>query len=500
MDQITFDQIPYDIREPGTFLEIRPNYRNVGLLPYPVRSIVIGQKLATGTLVEGVEQEIVNPDDAIAFFGKGSIGAEQVKAFRRTNGTTPLYIIALEDAGGAVKAAGTFTFLGSLSLATVLRFKVAGKQVRITVDATDEIADMATSLAAAIMAETSLTVTAASALGVVTVTCRHGGEVGNDIDLRVDTKAQPIPDGLIVTVVDMANGSGNPDIDDAFDALSSSWYTQFQQPWNDVTNMAKFATEMRERFTAMAKLDAHGFVAKRGTYGELGTFGELTNEPFITAMGLKKSPTSSWVISAAVCGLATFHLTNDPARQLRSLVIEGVDAPDPTDQFTETEQDLLLRKGISTFDRLTDGKVIISRLITTYKVSNLGISDEVWMDIMVPATMSRIRYDWSAYIGLLYPRSKLLDDEDQAAFVGRGDEGKKGLVGNAIVTPRRMHGSWAARCSLYADKAWIENIRKTLDESYFIRDGDHKNRLNASQQVIIVGNLMVFAGALEFQA
>ena len=498
MDQITFDEIPYDRLEPGTFIEVRPNYRNMGLLPYPVRSILLCQKLATGTLAEGVEQEIVNPDDAIAYCGLGSIGAEQVKAFRRTNNTTPLYIMALKDAVGAVDASGTFTFVGSLALATVLRFKVAGQQVRITVEPTDDVADMATSLAAAIMAETSLIVTAAAALGVVTVTCKHGGEVGNDVDLRVDTKAQPVPDGLTITVVDMSNGSGNPDIDDAFDALSSSWYTQFQHPWNDATNMAKFATEMRTRFTAMTKLDAHGFVAKRGTYGELGTFGELTNEPFISAMGLKKSPTSSWVMSAAVCGLATFHLTNDPSRQLRSLVIEGVEAPDPIDRFTETEQDLLLRKGMSTFDHLPDGKTTISRLITTYKVSTLNIVDRAWLDIMTPATMSRIRYDWAGYIGLLYPRSKLLDDEDQAAFVGRGDD-DGGLVGNAIVTPRRMHGSWAARCRLYADNAWIEDIDRTLKESFFVRNADDKNRLDASQQVLIVGNLMVFAAALEFQ-
>ncbi|PCI04654.1 MAG: phage tail protein [Hyphomicrobiales bacterium] len=496
---MTFDQIPYDRLEPGTFTEIRPNYRNIGLLPYPVRSNIIGQKLAAGTLVEGVEQEIVNPDDAIALFGVGSIGAEQVRAFRKTNKTTPLYVVALGDADGAVKATGTFTFVGSLALATVLRFKVAGQQVRITVEPTDVVADMATNLAAAIMAETSLVVTAGAALGVVTVTCKHGGEVGNDIDLRVYTKDQPIPDGLTIAVADMADGAGNPDVDDAFDALSSSWYTQFQMPWNDSTNMAKFAAEMRARFTALAKLDAHGFVAKRGTYGELGTFGELTNEPFISAMGLKNSPTSSWVLSAAVCGLATFHLTNDPARQLRSLVVEGVEAPEAVDQFTETEQDLLLRKGIATFDRLPDDKLTISRLITTYKTSNLGIPDRAWMDIMVPATLSRIRYDWSAYVGLLYPRSKLLDDEDQAAFVDRGDD-DDGLVGNAVVTPRRMHGSWAARCALYAKKTWVEKIEKTLKESYFVRGDDGKNRLNASQQLIIVGNLMVLAGALEFQA
>jgi len=497
MDPFSFDEIPYDWQEPGTFLEVRPNYRNVGVLPYPVKALIIGQKLATGTLATGVVQEIVRADDAIALCGVGSIGAEQVAAFRKNDKTTPLFLLALPDAAGAVKATGTFTFVGALALSTVLRFKVAGKPVRATIEAADDVTAMASKLAAAINAETSLTVTAASALGVVTVTARHGGEVGNEIDIRVNELAQPVPDGLTITVAAMSGGSGNPDLTTALDAIATSWFTQITMPWNDATNMALFASDLRDRYRAMSKLDAHGFVAKRGTYGELGVFGELTNEPYLTAMGLNKSPTSSWVLSASVCGLAAFHLTNDPARQLRSLMIAGVDAPDEQDQFLESEQNLLLNKGISTFDHLSDGTTIISRLITTYKKSNLNIKDRAWLDIMVPATMSRIRYDWAAYISLLYPRAKLLDDEDQGALVGRaaGDD----EIGNSIVTPRRMHGSWAARCRLYADKAWIENISKTLKESSFSRSVDDKNRLEASQQVVIVGNLMVFAAALEFQ-
>lgn len=495
---LDFDEIPYDWLEPGTYLEVKPNYRNTGLLPYPVRNLIAGQKLATGTLAPGQIVEIVRPEQAIALFGQGSIGAEQVVAFRKVNKTQPLFVTALADAGGAVKATGTLTFVGAVSAAVVLRFKIAGQQVRFTAAAADEVADMATKLAAAINAETSLTVTATAALGVVTVTARHGGEVGNDIDLRVDLAAQPLPAGLTVTVAAMSGGTGNPVFQDVLDVVENDWYTAIQHPWSDATNMAAFSDDLARRYQAMSKLDAHGFVGKRGTFGQLGTFGELTNSPFLTCVGLNRSPTSSWVLSAAAMGLASFHLTNDPARQLRSLAVVGVDSPDPVDQFTETEQDLLLRKGISTFDHLPDGTVTVSRMVTTYKVSNLGIADRAWLDIMVPATMSRIRYDWAAYVSLLYPRAKLVDDEEGAAFVGRTDESDED-PGNSVVTPRRMHGSWAARCRLYGDRAWIEDVTRTVKESVFARSADDKNRLESRQQVRIVGNLMTLAGSLEFQ-
>jgi phage tail sheath gpL-like len=492
-----FNEIPYDWLEPAVFLEIRPNYASMGVLPYPTKVLIAGQKLATGTLVPGQIVEVTRAEEAIALFGLGSIGAEMVAAFRYANKTTPLFVTAASDAAGAVKATGTLTFAGAVPSATVLRFKIGGQSIRITAKPTDTATTLATALAAAINADTDNVVTAAAALGVVTCTARNGGEVGNGIDLRVDVTAQPVPNGLTVTVVAMSGGAGNPDLQAVLDVLANTWFTDVVHPWADATNMAICAEWLRIRYVATAKLDVHGFVAIRGTYGQLGTFGMLTNSPYLTAMGLKNSPTSPWKLAAAVAGIATFQLTNDPARQLRSLVVPGVEAPLPADQFTEEEQNLLLNKGISTFDHLSDGATVISRLITTYKTSSLGVLDRAWLDIMTPKTLSRIRYDWSAYVTLQYPRSKLVDDESEAAFASRFDNDED--PGSAVVTPRRVHASWGARCKLYGEKVWIEDVTRTVKESVFQRSTDDKNRLESRQEVRIVGNLMVLAGSLEFQ-
>lgn len=492
-----FDEIPFDWLEPGTFLEVKPNYRSLGILPYPAKNLIIGQKLASGTLTPGAIVEIVKPEQAIALFGQGSIGAEQVAAFREVNKTQPLFVMAMADAGGAVAATGTITFAGAISQAMVLYFRIGAKQVRFTAIANATMTQLATALAAAINADTSLTVTAASALGVVTVTSRHGGEVGNEIDLRVDTKAQTLPSGLTATIVAMSGGAGNPVLQTALDAVGDIWFTAVQFPWADATNMAAAAAWAAGRYTALGKKDVQMFTAKRGTFGQLGTFGDLTNSPFMTATGMDKSPTSAWVISAMLMGLCSFHLANDPARQLRSLVLPRVMAPDPADQFIDVERDLLIRKGISTFNCLDDGTVTVSRVVTTYKQSSLAVADRAWMDIMVPATMSRIRYDWAGYVSLLYPRSKLIDDESDAAFVGRAEEDED--PGNAVVTPRRMHASWGARSKLYGDRAWIEDVDATVKASVFQRNDSDRNRLDSRQQVRIVGNLMVLAGSLEFQ-
>lgn len=497
MEPFIFDEIPYDWVEPGVFLEIKPNYRTLGILDYPVKNLIVGQKLATGTLAPGTLVEIVRPEQAIALFGLGSIGAEQVAAFRKANRTQRLFVTALADDAGGVQATGTITFAGAISAAMVLRFKIAGKQIRFNAAAAATMTQLATACAAAINADTSLPVTAGSALGVVTVTSRHKGEVGNDIDLRVDTRAQPLPAGLTAAIVAMANGAGNPNLQTALDTVGDTWVTALQHPWNDATNMGIAAAWAADRFKAMGKKDVHVFCGKRGSFAALGTWGDLSNSPFLTDFGLDKSPTSSWIMSASLMGLCSFHLANDPARQIRSLVLPGVEAPDAADQFIDTERDLLLRKGVSTATCLDDGAVVISRVVTTYKVSTLNIADDAWMDIMVPATTSRIRYDWSAYVSLLYPRSKLVDDDAGASLVSRADNDED--PGNAVVTPRRAHASWAARCRLYADRAWIEDVERTIKESVFQRSPDDKNRLESRQQIRIVGNLMVLAGSLEFQ-
>lgn len=497
-----FDEIPYDWRHPDTLIEVKPNYQNAGLFDWPERALIAGQKLATGSLSVGDFVEVTRATDGIVLFGRGSVGAKMVEAYRKANKTTPLFVTALADAEDAVKATGTFTFTGTVSSSVVLRFKVGGRQVRITATATDTVTTLATKLAAAINADLDVEVVATSALGVVTCTARHGGEVGNEIDLRVDTSAQPVPAGLTVAVAAMTGGTGNPDIEDVLDAIANSWYTSIVSPWADATNVGLFATWLSDRYTAMAKRDAHGFVFKRGTYGELSTFGQLTNCPFLTVGGQKGMAEPAYVFAASVMGVWNFHRTNDPARQLRSLVVPGVTAPAEVDQFEGTEKNLLLYRGVSTFEALEDGTVTIARLITTYRKNTLNADDDAWLDIMVPATMSRIRYDWRNYVAVMYPRAKLVDDDTMAAFVSTatGDLGDDETVAtSAVVSPGRMKASWAARCQLYGKRVWLMDVAKTVKQSVFAISDSDKNRLESRQQVKIVGNLMVLAGSLEFQ-
>lgn len=484
---INFSEIPYDWRPRGTYAEVRPKYSRRGLVPFPAKALLAVQKLASGSAVAGQRYEITRPEDATALFGAGSIGQQMVRAFKKANRTNQVFAIALTDEGAGAKATGTITLSGTGS--GTVPIYINGRRVRYASTGTITPTQHGTAAIAAINADADMPVVATAALGVVTLTAKHAGECGNAIDVRMaKTPEDRLPGTVAAVVVPMSGGTGNPEVQDVLDTIVNDWFTDFAMPWDDAANLQALATALAAKYVAMGKKDCHAYVGHRGTYGQLGTKGAITNSQYISPIGAKAAYESPWEWAATVCGLATFHLTNDPARQLGSLVLPGLTAPDDVDCFEETERDLLLRQGISTWTRLVDGSVVLERLITAYKVTSLNVVDDAWLDIMVPKTMTRIRYDWSAYVSMLYPRHKLAADDSPAANNN-----------DAVVTPKRMHGSWAARCKIYERQAWIEDASRTISESVFERDASIKTRLNAQQPVLIIGNLMQLAAVLEFE-
>ena len=485
---INFDQIPYDWRVPGTYVEGRPVYDRMGLVSFPAVAYLYVQKLATGSAETARAYEITRPEQGTALFGAGSVGQQMVRAWKKANKTNRVFAIALPDDAAGVKEVRTYTFSGAG--AGSVPIYIQGRRVRYKSTSTMTPTQHAAAAALAINADPDMSMVATAALAVLTLTAKHAGEVGKHIDVRFRKTAEDVlPGTLAIAAAVTTPGSGNPDVQDILDALANTWMTDVVLAWDDAANLELVTEDFAERYKAMGKKDGHLYVAHRGTYGELGTKGALTNSLNLSPIGAKRAYQAPWEWAAALGGLCTFQLTNDPARQLRSLVLTGIDAPDEEDCFTETERDLLLRQGISTWTRLEDGSVVIERVITAYKVSNLSVPDTAWLDIMVPKTLTRIRYDWANYVSLMYPRHKLAPDDSPAANNN-----------DIVVTPKRMAGTWAARCKLYEQMAWIVEIGRTLELSRFELDASDKNRMNAKQRINIIGNLMVLAAALEFEA
>lgn len=490
MATITFAEIPSNWRLPGTYLEIKPNYSNAGLAEFPTRVLLVGQKLAAGTAAVDRTYRITRPSDAIGLFGQGSVGAHMAEAYLRANTTTELHALALADDAGGTQATHTVTITGTPTVAGVAALYVAGRRVTAPVTTASTVTTVAAALVAAITADADMPVTAGNSAGVITLTARHKGEVGNEINVRMNLRTDDAtPAGLSFAIAAGTAGATNPALSSAISVVASEWFTDIVVPWTDTTNLAALTAELARRYNAMARLDMHGWCGFRGTFSGLSSKGGALNSPHLTAIGANAAPQPGYVWAAALAGVATFHLANDPARQLRSLVLPGILPPAQANRFIDSERDLLLRDGISTFTVTYDGSVVLERVITTYQATTLGAPDTAFLDVMTPKTLTRIRWDWGVHMALNWPRAKLAGDGDLAAEYAAD-----------VATPRRLHASWAARCKLYARQGWIENVEATVRESVFQINESDRNRVDAIQKIQQIGNLMVLAGALEFQA
>src|SRR3546814_19859612 len=87
-------------------------------------------------------------------------------------------------------------------------------------------AAVATAIVAAITAAADLPVAAVALLGVVTLTAKHKGVAGNDIDVRLNFyQGEQLPAGVAVAIVAMSGGTGNPDVAAVFTAIGDAPYT-----------------------------------------------------------------------------------------------------------------------------------------------------------------------------------------------------------------------------------------------------------------------------------
>jgi len=487
---VAFDQIPYAWRRKGAYAEVKPRYDRKGLTDWPAKVIVIGQMLATGTGVALTKYPITRADQAPALFGAGSQLAQMVAAFKVANRFTEVWAIGVADAAGTA-AVRTITLTGAPTASGTLSLWIQNRRIAVGVAATDTVTTIATAVAAAITADGTQSFTAAAVAGVVTLTAKHKGTCGSAIDIRLNRYPdETTPPGIAVAFAETTAGATDPSIAPVLAALTNDWFTDWVMPWTDAANMAALEAELIRRYGAMAKLDAHAYATITGSYATGTTWSSIRNSPWMSTFLFNRPLDAPWEIAASLAGVAAYHLTNDPARQLGSLVLPGIAAPDPVDRFTLDEQNLMLNKGLSTWDALDDGTVVINRVVTTYVKTTLGITDDAWLDIMVPKTASRIRYDWNAYVQLMYPRHKLVDDGSPTL----DDPDNSGVV----VTPRTMMATWVGRCARYAGAGWIEDVEYTKANSFFERNANDRDRLDGRQAFRIVGNLIVLAGSLEF--
>ena len=106
---------------------------------------------------------------------------------------------------------------------------------------------VAANLVEAINGMTSLPVTATSAVGVVTLTCKWLGVTGNDIQVMPNylgaQNDEFMPTGMNVTIGAMAPADGIPSFSTPISNLGDDVYYYVGMPYTDTTSLTAWDTE-----------------------------------------------------------------------------------------------------------------------------------------------------------------------------------------------------------------------------------------------------------------
>lgn len=485
---INFATIPASIRTAGQYIEFDSSRAVQGLPAVSNRVLLFGLKLAAGSAAPLTIQPIYDPGQGVTLFGRGSMLARMIAAYRKADPWSEIHAIAMNEDAAGTAASGTITVNTAATAAGVIPLMVAGVPVPVTVAAGDSAAAIAGKIEAAIDAMLDLPVTASLAGAVVTLTARHKGTSGNEVDIRHShNPGEALPAGVTLTIVAMASGATDPDIDSVWPVIGDNPYRALVLGITTAAVLGKAKTELDSRWGAARMLETIGYGAKSGTQGTLAAFGAALNSELLTVLGTGKSPTwpsEAAAIHAAVC---SYHSAIDPARPLQSLELVGLVAPKAEDRFTRPQRELLLKDGISTFVPDQSGVCRIERAITTYQTDAFGLDNVAFLDLESPSTLAYLRASLRARIAAKFPRHKVADD------------GTRFGSGQQIVTPSVIRAELIALAREWEEAGLVENLDQFIADLIVERDASDPNRINALVPPNLVNQFRVFAAAVQFR-
>lgn len=486
---ISFNQVPSALRVPLFYAEFDNSRAVQGGATQEYRTLLIGNKLSSGTKAALTLQRITSAEQGAEYFGAGSILADMIAAHLKNNSIHPLYCVGLDDLLAGVKAVGKIAFSGTPTKAGTASFLVGGRNYKIGVSLTSTPITLAAALVAAINADSSSVVDAVvngTNTNEVDLTAKNKGEFGNEIDIRHSHyPGEEMPAGVSVAITAMASGAGNPDVDSVWPVIGDDQYILVVTPYLDSQNLGKVEAQLAVHFGPTKQNDGYGIYAKRASFGSLVTLGQSRNSQFSTIMGMK-GPSNPWAMAAAMAGMIASSASIDPARPFQTLTLAGIIAPSKTEVFTFEERNQLLFEGISTYYVDAGGSVTLETIITTYKKNAFNSPDISYMYLNTLLTLSYIRFDLKARLTSRFPRHKLAND------------GTRFAPGQAVVTPKVIKAEIVTKFQEWEEKALVEGFSQFKNDLIVERNKDNPNRVDVLMSPDLVNQLQVLGVKIQF--
>lgn len=486
MPQVTFNEI-FPTKVPGVYCEIDNSLANSGLPGKEAVGLLIGQKLAAGTIDHNIISPLItNADQAVSLVGEGSELHRMATAWLENNKNNRLYMIAVNQTSGTEAKYTIKVLAPSAVKAGMVNLYIAGRAVRFTVEENMTAAQIATGLVALINANPMIPVTATATEGTLTLTAKHKGTAGNLVDLRLNYyQGETTAAGVSVEFTAGAEGAGNASLAESIAALGDEYFTDIVTSYTDAANMMLLKTELTRRFGAMVNNESIVYYGVKGTLNEMLTAINGVNHQCVTAVMDYKSPNMPEERAARYGAIAAMEFQKDPARQIASLLLSG-DLP-ALEGLTKEERNMLLNAGIATIKTDAAGNTLIEREATSYRKNAQGVKDESYFDLPTTKTVIYLRYSYVARMLSKFPRHKLVDDSYE---IEPGQDN--------IAKPSTVAAELIALAHDWQTAGLVEDISGFVKTLVSVRDASDKERVNQLFQPNIVNNLRVIAGKLQF--
>lgn len=497
---VQFSNIPATWRVPLFWAEVDPSM--AGLPVYRQPCLLVGVQKG-GNAVANEPIMIASRLQSSTAFGAGSELDLMFQAYFRNSYSQEVW--GLPMAEGDTAAQATITVTHKPDAAGTYHLYIAGMHVPVNVASTDTAVQAATKIVTAINAITDLPCSAANGAGtldVVTLTCKWKGVGGNDILMSDNyygaAGGEEMPVGMTVTYAQFGSGGGAtvgvgvPTFTTAISNMGEVEYEYVAMPYTDATSLSAWETEYgfsdTGRWGWMRQHYGHVFSAKRGTASDLASLGNGRNSAAVSIMGMEAlMPSMAAQVAAAYCSKAGRALSNDPARPLQSLHLEGILPAKPLNRFLISELNTMALAGIATQRTFSDNIPTISRESTTYTKNLYGIADDAYELVTTLATLARLIRNMRQTITSKFPRHKLAND------------GTRFGPGQAIVTPKIIKAELVAQYRIDEFNGLVENAAAFKNALIVERDANDMNRVNVRYTPDLVNQLRVFAVLAQFR-
>lgn len=490
---MSFAEIPFDVRTPGAFLEVDPSLAESGVGLYPLRSVLIAQRLSTAPGPINTPIRVSTHEEVLVAAGAGSMAERMAASWFAVNRSTELWVVLLDDLPAGTQAVKTVTFSGTPGTGVVALY-IAGD--RYTIDASLSLTAQAAELADILSDPTngqhnaSCPFTAAVNPGDLTqvvLTAKNAGLVSDTIDVRHShLDGESLPAGLSIAVADSVAGAGDPDITSALTALAGVQYDIIAHPYIETANLVALEADLDERALATNGIPGLHIVAHAETQSILATIGSARNSEYGSFQGLDPFPGVPCERGAAIAAAVAFFGSQNPSEPFQGLELPGY-APSVEDQKSQPQRNMLLHDGVST-TRVVNGRVQIERLITTNQTNDAGAPTTAFLDVNRILQISWVRKAWPARLNQLFPRHSLADDSTSVPIP----------AGQNVVTPKVVQGAWANFVKRGVELGIFEDAQSSIANSVFQRSGIDPNRVDMLLRPNFRNQARIFASKLAF--